>query len=123
MLGTRIYADLTDFRGFVPCKLTAVGYKFYLCKLRVVEHGFNGFSRIRRIGSCFCCASFPLCLCVKKSFKLKKNTFYTLPKFFICQKDFHTEAQRHRGSEAQQAILRGIIGFSRISQRANPHNP
>ncbi|MCL2048826.1 MAG: hypothetical protein FWG87_08870 [Defluviitaleaceae bacterium] len=49
--GTRIFADLADLHGFFPCKLTAVGYRFYLCKLRVMEHGFGGFTRIRRIGS------------------------------------------------------------------------
>ncbi|MCL2047217.1 MAG: hypothetical protein FWG87_00680 [Defluviitaleaceae bacterium] len=30
---------------------------------------------------------------------------YALPTFIICQKDFHTEAQRHRGSEARKASL------------------
>ncbi|MCL2047997.1 MAG: hypothetical protein FWG87_04650 [Defluviitaleaceae bacterium] len=28
-----------------------MGYKFYPCKLRVMEHGFGGFSRISQIGS------------------------------------------------------------------------
>ncbi|MCL2048373.1 MAG: hypothetical protein FWG87_06565 [Defluviitaleaceae bacterium] len=32
---------------------------------RYIIYGFGGFFRIR---SRFCCASFPLCLCVKKSF-------------------------------------------------------
>ncbi|MCL2047882.1 MAG: hypothetical protein FWG87_04050 [Defluviitaleaceae bacterium] len=49
--GTRIFADLADFRGFFPCRLTAVEYRGYPCKLRVAEHGFGGFSRILRIGS------------------------------------------------------------------------
>ncbi|MCL2047201.1 MAG: hypothetical protein FWG87_00600 [Defluviitaleaceae bacterium] len=49
--GTRIFADLADFRGFFPCKFTAVEWKFCPCKLRIVERGFNGFSRIWRIGS------------------------------------------------------------------------
>ncbi|MCL2049059.1 MAG: hypothetical protein FWG87_10065 [Defluviitaleaceae bacterium] len=49
--GTQIFADLTDFRGFFPCKLTTMEYSVYPCKLRVGEHGFDGFSRISRIGS------------------------------------------------------------------------
>ena len=49
--GTRIFADLADFRGFYPCELRVVGRGFYLCKLKVVGHGFNGFTRILRIGS------------------------------------------------------------------------
>ncbi|MCL2047204.1 MAG: hypothetical protein FWG87_00615 [Defluviitaleaceae bacterium] len=52
-----------DFHGFFPCKLTTVEYKFYPCELKVAEHGFNGFSRIWRIRSYFCCATLPLCLC------------------------------------------------------------
>ncbi|MCL2048608.1 MAG: hypothetical protein FWG87_07750 [Defluviitaleaceae bacterium] len=63
---------MADFRGFCPCKLTAMEYKFYLCKLKVMERGFYGFSRIMRIGSwknplntrfTACYATLPLCLC------------------------------------------------------------
>ncbi|MCL2047287.1 MAG: hypothetical protein FWG87_01045 [Defluviitaleaceae bacterium] len=42
---------MADFRGFFPCELTAVEYRFYPCRLKVIGHGFNGFTRISRIGS------------------------------------------------------------------------
>ncbi|MCL2047888.1 MAG: hypothetical protein FWG87_04080 [Defluviitaleaceae bacterium] len=32
-------------------KLTTMECKFYPCKLKLAEHGFDGFSRIWRIGS------------------------------------------------------------------------
>ncbi|MCL2047870.1 MAG: hypothetical protein FWG87_03990 [Defluviitaleaceae bacterium] len=78
-----------------------------------MERGFNGFSRIlKAMERGFCgfvrasavprslCASVPLC----ENLLTKEWKLYTLPTFIICQKDFHTEAQRHRGNVAQQTM-------------------
>ncbi|MCL2048718.1 MAG: hypothetical protein FWG87_08320 [Defluviitaleaceae bacterium] len=38
-------------RELFSCKLTAREWELYPCKLRVMGRGFNGFTRISRIGS------------------------------------------------------------------------
>ncbi|MCL2048021.1 MAG: hypothetical protein FWG87_04770 [Defluviitaleaceae bacterium] len=49
--GTRIFADLADSRGFVLGKIYKTSLDFKSDEVFLLEHGFNGFSRITRIRS------------------------------------------------------------------------